>query len=57
MAGIMVSICPMLERAKASTLLAEIRPILDQLEGQGFRLDKKTRAAVLKLAHEEESED
>jgi len=43
-------------KAKASTL-AEIRPILDQLEGQGFRLDKKTRAAVRKLAHEEESED
>ena len=42
-------------KAKASNLLADIRPILDQLEGKGFRLDKKTRAAVLKLAKEEES--
>lgn len=44
-------------KAKASDLLGEIRPILDQLEGKGFRLDKKTRAALLKLGQEEESED
>jgi uncharacterized protein len=44
-------------KAKASGLPADIQPSLDQLEGKGFRLDKRTRAAVLKLAHEKESEE
>lgn len=39
-------------KAKQSSLLIEIRSILDKLEAKGFRLDKKTRAAVLKLAQE-----
>lgn len=44
-------------KAKQSGLLIEIRSILDKLEAKGFRIDKKTRAAVLKLARETESED
>ena len=44
-------------KAKASNLLVAVRPILDQLEAKGFRLDKKTRAAVLNLALEEDNED
>jgi len=39
-------------KAKQSGLLIEIRPILDKLETKGFRLDKRTRAAVMKLAQE-----
>jgi len=39
-------------KGKQSGLLTEIRPILDKLEIKGFRLDKKTRFAVMKLAQE-----
>jgi predicted nucleic acid-binding protein len=39
-------------KAKQSGLLIEIRSILDKLEGRGFRLDKKTRAAMMSLAGE-----
>lgn len=39
-------------KAKQSGLLIEIRSVLDKLEAKGFRLEKKTRAAVLKLAQE-----
>ncbi|HEV7796925.1 MAG TPA: DUF3368 domain-containing protein [Pyrinomonadaceae bacterium] len=39
-------------KAKQSGLLVEVRSILDKLDTKGFRLDKKTRAAVLKLAKE-----
>ncbi|MEO7971168.1 MAG: DUF3368 domain-containing protein [bacterium] len=39
-------------RAKQSGLLVEIRSILDNLERKGFRLDKRTRAAMIKLAGE-----
>lgn len=41
-----------LMRAKHSGLITEIRSILGELEAKGFRLDKKTLAAVLKLAQE-----
>lgn len=41
-------------KAKQSGLLIELRSILDNLEGKGFRLDKKTRAATLKLSGERE---
>ncbi|HEY6232457.1 MAG TPA: DUF3368 domain-containing protein [Pyrinomonadaceae bacterium] len=41
-------------KAKQSGLLVELRSILDKLEGKGFRLDKKTRAAVLELSGERE---
>lgn len=39
-------------KAKQSGLLIEIRTILDKLEGKGFRLDKKTWAAMMILAGE-----
>ncbi len=39
-------------KAKQSGFKVAIQPVLDELEGKGFRLDRKTRAAVLKLAHE-----
>lgn len=44
-------------KAKQSGLLIEIRSILDKLEAKGFRLNKTTRTAVLKLAQETSSED
>ena len=43
-------------RAKQSGLLVEIRSILDNLERKGFRLDKRTRAAMIKLADEPSGE-
>jgi predicted nucleic acid-binding protein len=43
-------------KAKQSRLLVEILPILDKLETKGFRLDKKTRVAMIKLAGESASE-
>ena len=43
-------------KAKQSGLLIEIRSILDKLETKGFRLDKKTRAAMMNLAEETASE-
>jgi predicted nucleic acid-binding protein len=39
-------------KAKQSGLLIEVKSILDKLERKGFRLDKKTRAAVLELSGE-----
>jgi predicted nucleic acid-binding protein len=39
-------------KAKQSGLLMEMKSTLDKLEAKGFRLDKKTRAAVLNLARE-----
>jgi predicted nucleic acid-binding protein len=44
-------------KAKQSGLLTEVSSILDRLEAKGFRLDKKTRAAVLKLAQETQNKD
>jgi uncharacterized protein len=41
-------------KAKQSGLLVELRLILDKLERKGFRLDKKTRAAMLELTGESE---
>jgi predicted nucleic acid-binding protein len=43
-------------KAKQSGLLVEIRSILDTLERKGFRLDKRTRAAMMKLAGETSGE-
>jgi predicted nucleic acid-binding protein len=43
-------------KAKQAGLLIEIGSILDKLESKGFRLDKKTRAAMVKLAEETASE-
>jgi predicted nucleic acid-binding protein len=39
-------------KAKQSGALIEIRSILNKLEGKGFRLDKKTRSAMMSLAGE-----
>jgi predicted nucleic acid-binding protein len=44
-------------KAKQTGLLIELRSILDKLEAKGFRLAKKTRVAVMRLAGEIESED
>jgi len=43
-------------KAKQSGLLIEIRSILDELERKGFRLDKRTRAVMMKLASETANE-
>jgi uncharacterized protein len=40
-------------KAKEKGLLGAVTPVLDQLEALRFRLDPKTRKAVLKLAQEE----
>ena len=42
-------------KAKRAGHLVEIGSILDKLESKNFRLDKKTRAAMLKLAGESAS--
>ena len=39
-------------RAKQAGLLSEIAPVVEELDRLEFRLDTKTRAAVLKLAGE-----
>ena len=39
-------------KAKEKGLLQAVAPVLDQLEALQFRLDPKTREAVLKLAKE-----
>lgn len=41
-----------LVKAKKTGHLETVRPVLDELESLGFRLDQKTRAAVLELASE-----
>ena len=43
-------------KAKQAGLLVEIRSTLDNLERKGFRLDKRTRAAMIKLAGEPSGE-
>ena len=43
-------------KAKQAGFLVEIRSTLDKLESKGFRLDKKTRAAMMNLAEETASE-
>jgi predicted nucleic acid-binding protein len=43
-------------KAKQSGLLVEVQSVLDQLERKGFRLDKRTRAVMIKLAGETSSE-
>jgi predicted nucleic acid-binding protein len=42
-------------KAKQRGLLVEVQSVLDKLERKGFRLDKKTRAAMIKLAGETSS--
>lgn len=39
-------------RAKAAGHLEAIKPVVDRLQELGFRLDSKTRSAVLDLAEE-----
>jgi len=38
--------------AKKAGLLASVGPVLDRLQSLGFRLDPRTRAAVLRLSGE-----
>jgi len=46
----------LLHEAKRTGFLAAVRPCVDQLQLNGFRLATQTRAAVLKLAGEREDE-
>jgi hypothetical protein len=39
-------------RAKRAGHLNEVRPLLDRLDALGFRVDRRTRLAVLSLADE-----
>ncbi|PYP90227.1 MAG: DUF3368 domain-containing protein [Blastocatellia bacterium AA13] len=41
-------------KAKSLGHLASITPVMDRLDGLGFRLDTKTRAAILEIAKESE---
>ena len=43
-------------KAKAAGLLSVLAPVLDSLEGLGFRMDANTRAEVLRLAGESDDQ-